>query len=127
MIGKVYSILEKEPPVNKALLVASHFDPHSLFVRYCIAEYNGQFFRSEKSEVLNVGFWCELQNIEVIENIEYQKFSNDKYKKSAKYWLKKFNGWKFNFYRSLWGTNDAETIFGDDELIEKFLESLDTF
>lgn len=124
MIGDVFSIIEKHPPVNSDLLVASYFDPNKLSVRYCVAKYNGHSFFSEKSEVLNVGFWAELKNISIITEIDFQKYQRIKLKKEALFWINKYDQWKDNFY------SNEENIKGDyfyeeKELIQKFEEYLD--
>lgn len=123
MLGGFFSVLEKKPPLNKALLVASYFDPNKTIVRYTLAQYNGHFFSDGKCEVLNVGFWAELLNIETINEQDYQKWQREKLKEDAIFWIKRFLKFKDEFYNSLEFEEMEESDYGnDDYYIKKFLE-----
>lgn len=123
MLGGFFSVLEKKPPLNKALLVASYFDPNKTIVRYTVAQYNGHFFSDGKCEVLNVGFWAELLNIETINEQDYQKWQREKLKEDAIFWIKRFLKFKDEFYNSLEFEEMEESDYGnDDYYIKKFLE-----
>jgi len=124
MIGGVFSILEKEPPTNKPILIASYFDANNNIVRYKIGMYRmGRFF-TNNSEILNVGFWSELQNVEIIEHKTYQEFSREKLKENASFWVKKYLKYKEDYYNSDEYLHSKIWV-EDDYLLKKFLETYD--
>ena len=121
MLGDVFSILEKEPPVNKPLLVCSFFDANNNIVRYKIGMYRQGSFFTNDAEILNVGFWAELKNCEIIDWEKYNEFSLKKIKEEANFWIKRFLKWKDEFIIDEF-INNEDTDLGDNDYIKKFLE-----
>lgn len=123
MLGDVFSILEKEPPTNKPLLVCSYFDTNNNLVRYSIARYTSGMFISEGSEVLNVGFWAELKDCETIDSQTYHAFVIGRIKKNIDLWLSRYFEWEEDFYCSTDYQDMDEKDVGNKKLyISKFIE-----
>lgn len=73
MIGQVYTIEEKEPPLNTPILTAGFFEANSNMCRYSICRYNGNNFISNGYDVQNVFYWAELKNHDTIEDSFYRE------------------------------------------------------
>lgn len=73
ILGDVFSVFEKKPPLHVALLLIVYFEANNNFFRYTIGRWNGHCFISENCEVLNVGWYAVLKNCPQMEEKKYRE------------------------------------------------------
>ena len=122
VLTTVFSVFEKEPPKHVALLLIGYFEANNNFFRYTIGRWNGHCFISENCEVLNVGWYSELQNCPQMEEKKYRE-ENLKHLKDRIYrCIKNYKDWCEEIQLNSVGELDLSRFKDEKTRIEMYLD-----